>query len=93
VTSASGDYSAPLLPPGSYEVSATAAGFNEAVFRNIRLQVNQTVRMDFNLTVGAVQEAVDVASAAPLIQTDTSSMGQWWVRCRLRTCRSMNATS
>ncbi|PYR22013.1 MAG: hypothetical protein DMF98_21045 [Acidobacteria bacterium] len=76
VTSASGDYSAPLLPPGSYEVSATAAGFNEAVFRNIRLQVNQTVRMDFNLTVGAVQEAVDVASAAPLIQTDTSSMGQ-----------------
>ena len=76
VTSASGDYSAPLLPPGSYEVSATAAGFNEVVFRNIRLQVNQTVRMDFNLTVGAVQEAVDVASAAPLIQTDTSSMGQ-----------------
>src|SRR6266568_2516582 len=55
VTSASGDFSAPLLPPGSYEVSAAVAGFNEAVFRNVQLQVNQTVRMDFNLTVGAVQ--------------------------------------
>jgi hypothetical protein len=37
MTSASGDYSAPLLPPGSYEVSADVAGFNKAVFRNVQL--------------------------------------------------------
>ena len=76
VTGAGGDYSAPLLPPGSYEVSAAVQGFSEAVFRNVELQVNQTVRMDFTLTLGAVQESVDVASSAPLIQTDTSSLGQ-----------------
>lgn len=76
VTSASGDYSAPLLPPGVYEVSADVAGFNKAVFRNVQLQVNQTVRTDFALKLAAVEEVVDVVAAPPLIQTDTSSLGQ-----------------
>ena len=76
VTTASGDYSAPLLPPGSYEVSAEIQGFNKSVFRNVQLQVNQTVRTDFVLTLSSVQEEVSVTAAAPLLQTDTSSMGQ-----------------
>src|ERR1700730_3381837 len=60
LTSASGDYSAPLLPPGSYEVSADLAGFGRRVARNVQLQVNQTVRMDFALAVAALQEDVEV---------------------------------
>ncbi|PYQ84855.1 MAG: hypothetical protein DMG02_29710 [Acidobacteria bacterium] len=76
ITGVSGDYSAPLLPPGSYEASAELAGFGKKVARNIELQVNQTVRMDFTLAVAALQEDVQVTAAAPLIQTDTSSIGQ-----------------
>src|SRR3989442_7079719 len=76
LTSASGDYSAPLLPPGGYEVSADVAGFNKPVFRNVQVQVNQTVRLDFALTLAAVQQEVSVTAAAPLIQTETSSLGQ-----------------
>jgi hypothetical protein len=76
VTTASGDYSAPLLPPGNYELSAELQGFEKVVFRNVQLQVNQTVRMNFVLTVAAVAEVVDVVAATPLIQTDTSSLGQ-----------------
>ena len=75
-TTASGDYSAPLLPPGSYEVSAEIMGFNKAVVRSVQLQVNQTVRMDFTLRLSGVEQEVTVTAAAPLIQTDTSSMGQ-----------------
>lgn len=76
VTSTSGDFSAPLLPPGAYEVSADVAGFSKSVFRNVQLQVDQTVRMNFTLRVSAVEQAVTVTADAPLIQTDTSSMGQ-----------------
>jgi hypothetical protein len=76
ITTGSGDYSAPLLSPGSYEVSADLAGFAKKVVRHIQLEVNQTVRMDFALTVASVQESVEVAGSAPLIQTDTSSTGQ-----------------
>ena len=76
VTGASGDYSAPLLQPGSYEVTTDLAGFGKKVAKNIQLQVNQTVRMDFALAVATLQEDVQVTAAAPLIQTDTSSTGQ-----------------
>ncbi len=76
LTTASGDYSAPLLPPGGYEVSADLAGFNKPVFRHIQVQVNQTVRLDFAMALAAVQQEVTVSAAAPLIQTDTSSTGQ-----------------
>lgn len=76
VSSASGDFSAPLLPPGNYEVSATVQGFDKVVFRNVQLQVNQTVRMNFVLKLAGVEEVVDVVAGAPLIQTDTSSLGQ-----------------
>src|SRR5690348_4294781 len=46
VTGAAGDYSAPLLPPGSYEVAAELTGFVKKLIHNVELQVNQTVRMD-----------------------------------------------
>lgn len=75
-SSQSGDYSVPLLDPGIYEVSAAAPGFQKVIYSNITVQVNQTVRVDVKLTVGAVQQQVQVTAAAPLIQTDTSSVGQ-----------------
>jgi hypothetical protein len=76
VTGASGDYSAPLLPPGNYEIAADLAGFGKKVAKNIKLEVNQTIRMEFTLGVASLQEAVVVTASAPLIQTDTSSTGQ-----------------
>jgi hypothetical protein len=76
VSSASGDYSAPLLPPGNYEVSADLPGFVKKVIGNVQLQVNQTIRIDFSLGLAGVQQEVSVTAAAPLIQTETSAMGQ-----------------
>jgi Carboxypeptidase regulatory-like domain/TonB dependent receptor len=76
VTTASGDYSAPLLPPGNYEVTAELQGFDNSVLRNVQLQVNQTVRINVALTVAALTETVNVVAEPPLVQTDTSSLGQ-----------------
>ena len=75
MTTASGDYSAPLLPPGNYEIVAELQGFEKTVLRNVQLQVNQTVRMNLVLTVAALAETVSVVAASPLVQTDTSSLG------------------
>ncbi len=75
-SSASGDYSVPLLQPGIYEVSANAPGFRKVAYSHITLEVNQTVRVDVGLTLGGLQSEVQVTAAAPLLQTDTSSVGQ-----------------
>jgi Carboxypeptidase regulatory-like domain len=76
MTTASGDYSAPLLPPGAYEITANLQGFDKTVLRNVELQVNQTVRMNVVLTVATVAETINVVAESPLVQTDTSSLGQ-----------------
>src|SRR5262249_1650799 len=72
----SGDYNVPLLPPGVYEVSAQQTGFRNAVYSNITVDVNQTVRVDVALAVGNQAEQVEVTAAAPLVNTDTSSVGE-----------------
>ena len=51
VTSADdGSYRALLLPPGSYEVSASRTGFKTFVRKGIDLAVDQNLRVDIALT-------------------------------------------
>ena len=75
-TNADGDYSVPLLPPGAYDVTIEQPGFSVAAYKNVTLDVNQTVRVDGSLVLGTQASTVDVDAAAPLVNTDTSSIGQ-----------------
>ena len=42
----------------------------------VTVQVNQISRINFEMTVGEVSQAVEVTGAAPLIETDTAALGQ-----------------
>ena len=75
-TNETGDYTVPLLPPGNYEITVEAAGFRREVFKGIALAVDQTARVDATLQIGEVSQQVTVNEAAPLVQTDTSTIGQ-----------------
>lgn len=76
LTSATGEYSVPLLPPGEYQVTVERSGFKRAVYNHIKLEVDQTARVDAVLEVGELNQVVTVTEAAPLVQTDTSTVGQ-----------------
>jgi hypothetical protein len=75
-TNDDGDYSVPLLPPGVYEVTAEMVGFRRSVYSNVRLDVDQAARADFVLQLGRPTDVVVVTGAPPLVQTDTSTLGQ-----------------
>jgi hypothetical protein len=75
-TNESGDYTVPLLPPGNYEVVIESTGFRRTVFKDVALAVDQTVRLDASLQIGEISQQVNVAETAPLVQTDTSTIGQ-----------------
>ncbi len=75
-SSASGEYSIPLLSIGDYTVTAEASGFKVGTYSKLTLQVNQEARLDIKLAIGASSESVVVSAAAPLLNTDTSSVGQ-----------------
>src|SRR5256885_2067282 len=67
-TKSEGQYTVTNLPPGSYRVTATADGFAEKSIRDITLSVNQTVRVDVTLEVGAVTTRTEVEATAPVVQ-------------------------
>jgi hypothetical protein len=74
-TDAAGEYSATALKIGTYTVSAQKGGFQRIVQSNVTLGIGQVVRVDFVLKVGVVTQTVDVNTAPPLLQAETSSLG------------------
>ncbi|MGA8200677.1 MAG: carboxypeptidase regulatory-like domain-containing protein, partial [Candidatus Sulfotelmatobacter sp.] len=75
-TNSAGEYVVTELKPGIYTVKAERAGFKTAVEAPFKLDINQVVRVDFSLVVGSVQEQVVVTAAEPLVESETSSIGQ-----------------
>src|SRR5262249_52952445 len=65
----------PLLPVGDYEVTVEMPAFKVETRRGIRLQVNEKVRVDFQLQVGSQSERVTVAAEATALKTDEASLG------------------
>src|SRR3989449_1913887 len=74
-TDSSGAYAANLLRIGTYSVTVERQGFKKAVEPSVEVGVNQVVRVNLRLQVGAVTQTVEVTSAPPLVQTETSSLG------------------
>src|SRR5581483_10832049 len=79
----SGTYSVPNLFAGRYEVEAKKQGFQTVAFKDIQLLASQTVRQDFTLNLGTMQQTVAVVGQAPVIRTDTQTIGSSIVTAQL----------
>ncbi len=75
-TNQEGYYRLPTLAVGSYKVRVESTGFQTAVQSNIVLQMNQVAKLDFQLQVGSVSTTVEVSSAPPVLQTESTQLGQ-----------------
>jgi hypothetical protein len=71
-----GAYLIPLLPPGTYDVSAESTSFAMQTIRRVTLTVGQTAGLDFSLLAAGLSESIEVLGEAPLIEpnrTQTST--------------------
>ncbi|MGC2403135.1 MAG: carboxypeptidase-like regulatory domain-containing protein [Acidobacteriaceae bacterium] len=75
-TGGSGDFTATLLLPGRYSVTAEHTGFKTAIRNDITLEVDQTVRADLTLDVGSETQKVEVAGSALTLDTDSPAVAQ-----------------
>src|SRR5262245_32723743 len=66
-----GEFSAPLLQAGIYDIAVEAAGFKKRVERGVKLDLNQRRSVDVVLEVGAVSEVVTVEASAIAVETAT----------------------
>src|SRR5207249_9694449 len=74
-TDSAGEYIAPSLPPGMYNVSSEIKGFKKVSLSGVRLNVDQKARVDLKLEIGDVTESVQVNAAVPSVQADSSEHG------------------
>jgi hypothetical protein len=74
-SSQSGEYVAPDLIPGEYTVTVTQPGFNTTNLTGLVLQVDERLVADVTLAVGAVTQSVEVGATAPLLQSESASVG------------------
>ncbi len=75
-TNESGRYLLRSLPPGTYRLAATAAGFKASVREGIVLDVDQNASLNIGLEVGEPQQTVQVLGEAPLLSTQDAVVGQ-----------------
>lgn len=75
-TNGAGAFNLPRLPIGTYNVKVSAAGFATTTQSNIVLQLNQVARLDFKMQIGTVSQTVEVTGAAPLLQTQSTQIGE-----------------
>jgi outer membrane receptor protein involved in Fe transport len=64
------------LPIGTYHLVARRSGFRTAEATTTRLEINQSLRMDFHLEVGSVNEQVTVEGQGTGVETVNPTLGQ-----------------
>ncbi len=75
-TSNDGSYSFSPIKIGTYTVAVAKPGFQTVSQPHVAVHVNEQVKADFSLTPGQVSQTVEVTSALPVLQTQSSTVGQ-----------------
>jgi hypothetical protein len=70
-----GQYRILALPPGKYTLAVTAAGFKEFTTTNIVVNVNDVLRIEAVLSVGALQQQLNVEANSVHVETDSTQLG------------------
>ena len=75
VSDGEGIYRLTAMPVGTYDITAELQGFSKFESKGIVVNVGQTLDVNVALKVAALQEAITVSGATPLIETSSSSVG------------------
>ncbi|MBV8819046.1 MAG: TonB-dependent receptor, partial [Acidobacteriaceae bacterium] len=75
-TNAEGEFIRPLIKPGMYTVSVEATGFKKAVQKGVELTAGGRTAVPITLSVGEISQSVEITASAPLLQTESTIIGQ-----------------
>jgi hypothetical protein len=75
ITDDQGNYSAPLLKPGTYSISAEQTGFKKFQQDGIELSINQVATANIALEVGQLTDQVTVTAGVEILELSTANRG------------------
>jgi hypothetical protein len=74
-TNSLGEFVRPALKASTYNVSVTAPGFKTSEQKDVLLKAGERTDVTITLTVGDITQTVEVAAAAPQLQTESTQVG------------------
>src|ERR1700737_422721 len=75
VTNETGSYYVTNLPPGTYRIEVEKLGFKAVLKSDVILHVQDALEINFEMVLGSASESVTVRGGAPLLDTESSTMG------------------
>src|SRR5580658_9331824 len=75
-TNEQGYYTIEFVRVGVYSITVEQSGFQKVTETGIIVDINQTVRTDITLPVGAVSQSVTVEAAVEAIKTDDAAVSE-----------------
>jgi hypothetical protein len=75
-TDAKGFYSLPALPIGTFDLDVSQVGFKSYARTGVVIDANSAVRVDVALSVGTINEKIEVRTDAVQVETESTQMGQ-----------------
>jgi hypothetical protein len=76
VTGVDGAYAFPRLASGGYQIRVELTGFRPLTREGVRIATGETIRLDLQLEVGGLTEAITVTADASLLRGETAALGQ-----------------
>ena len=76
VTDGQGNYQLLSLPVGEYKLEVDGQGFKHYSRSPIDVRVGESARANVTMEVGSQTESIEVTTAAPIMQTESASLGQ-----------------
>ena len=73
-TNSAGEYYMPSLLPGVYRVEVERPGFKKLIKPDVILHVQDSLHIDFEMTVGSASESITVEGGAPLLNTESAAV-------------------
>ena len=75
MTESTGQYTAPFLLSGDYDITVRLTGFREAVRKGVHVGAGDHINIDVNLEVGDAATSVQVTAEAPMVNNENASVG------------------
>ena len=75
VSTEKGVYTAASLAPAEYSIDVELSGFAPVRREGLRITTGEKAHIDFDLSVGGIQERVTVVGDSPIVRAETASLG------------------
>src|ERR1700744_1139045 len=75
-TDAAGNFSVQLLPPGDYDLTVRAPGFEPFILNGVQVQITEVSKVEIQLALSGAKEQIAVSAAPSLLQTENATLGR-----------------